>query len=71
MDRMLGWLRTEYPDRSAEIDRSSSAIVAADPQTMGLFLQRLRDDYGSVAGYLGSIGLSHVPGRLQDLLLEP
>jgi protein-tyrosine phosphatase len=70
MTRMLAWLRAERPEIREQIEGSAAAIVAAEPDTMSLLLGRLRDRYGSFAGYADSIGSGHAVSQLQDALLD-
>jgi hypothetical protein len=70
MVRFLEWLRTEYPDAKDELERSSAAIVAAEPETMALFLQRFRSEHGSFEAYADSLGMPSVVRDLRTALLE-
>jgi protein-tyrosine phosphatase len=70
MVRFLEWLRTEYLDARDELERSSAAIVAAEPETMARFLERFRSDHGSFAAYADSLGMASAVGGLRNALLE-
>jgi protein-tyrosine phosphatase len=71
MKRMLDWLRTEYPDRHAQLEQTASAALAVLPETMHSFLRTLREDHGSFEGYATSIGVPEAGERLREALLEP
>jgi protein tyrosine/serine phosphatase len=70
MVRFLAWLRAEYPDAKDELERSSAAIVAAEPETMALFLQRFRSVHGSFEDYAESLGMISAATALRAALLE-
>jgi protein-tyrosine phosphatase len=70
MVRFLEWLHTEYPDSTDELERSSAAIVAAEPETMELFLKRFRSDHGSFEAYADSLGVASAASGLRMALLE-
>jgi protein tyrosine/serine phosphatase len=70
MARFLAWLRAEYPDAKDELERSSAAIVAAEPETMALFLQRFRSVHGSFEDYAESLGMISAATALRAALLE-
>ena len=70
MVRFLERLHTEYPDAKDELERSSAAIVAAEPETMALFLQRFRSEHGSFEAYADSLGMASVVRDLRMALLE-
>jgi protein-tyrosine phosphatase len=70
MVRFLEWLRTEYPDAKDELERSSAAIVAAEPEMMTRFLQRFRSDHGSFEAYADSLGMTSAVNGLRHALLE-
>ena len=70
MGRMLAWLRAERPELREQIEGSAAAIVAAEPDTMSLFLDRLRERHGSFAGYAEALGVGGAVGPLQQALLD-
>ena len=70
MGRMLTWLRAERPDVREQIDNSAAAIVAAEPDTMSLFIQRLRQRYGSFATYAESLGVGGAVAPIRQALLD-
>lgn len=70
MTRMLERLLEERPDAAAEIQASSAAIVAAEPETMHTFLARFRDENGSFQSYAAALGLEAVVDDLRANLLE-
>lgn len=69
MHRLLDWLRTQYGEDSAELESSAASIVAAEPETMVLFLERFRARFGSFDHYVAGIGQAGVGTRLRELLL--
>jgi protein-tyrosine phosphatase len=70
MTRMLAWLRAERPEAREQIDGRASAIVAAEPETMSLFLARVRERHGSFAGYADFLGVASAVVHLQHALLD-
>jgi protein tyrosine/serine phosphatase len=70
MVRFLEWLHTQHPDSKDELERSSAAIVAAEPETMELFLKRFRSDDGSFEAYADSLGVASAASGLRMALLE-
>jgi protein-tyrosine phosphatase len=73
MHRLLAWLRAQYQEGAAELvelESSSAAIVAAEPETMAEFLRQFRDAYGSFGAFAASAGYPEAADRLADILLE-
>jgi protein-tyrosine phosphatase len=70
MGRMLAWLRTERPEVRDQIEGSAAAIVAAEPDTMSLFLQQLRQTYGSFASYAESLGVGATVAAIRQALVD-
>jgi protein-tyrosine phosphatase len=74
MHRLLEWLRAQYDEGAAELERlesSAAAIVAAEPETMAAFLRQFRAAYGSFEAYAVSVGYPDAAERLAGILLEP
>jgi protein-tyrosine phosphatase len=71
MVRFLDWLHTQYPDARERLERSSAAIVAAEPDTMALFLQQFRAHHGSFEEYAAALGMASAVIYLRRALLEP
>jgi protein-tyrosine phosphatase len=71
MIRFLDWLHTQYPGAREELERSSAAIVAAEPETMALFLQEFRSHHGSFEDYAAALGMDTAVIYLRTALLEP
>ncbi len=69
MQRMLARLREEYPDAGDALDRYSTAILAAEPETMTVFLAGLRADHGSLDGYMEHLGMGDVAAHLRSALV--
>jgi protein-tyrosine phosphatase len=70
MGRMLTWLRAERPEIRDQIEDSAAAIVAAEPDTMALFIERLRQRHGSFIGYAESLGVGATIASIQQALLD-
>jgi protein-tyrosine phosphatase len=70
MVRMLGWLRTEYPDRHEQLEKTASAALAVVPETMRTFLRTLREDHGSFEGYAEAVGAGGAVPGLRAALLD-
>lgn len=71
MKRFLVHLRGEYPDASEDLERSAAAIVAAEPDTMAMFLERFERTHGSFAEFAADLGYAEAVDQLRDALLEP
>jgi protein-tyrosine phosphatase len=69
MQRLIDFYIRSYPDAGDRLTRLAPAMVAADPQAMGAFLQGVRTDYGTVDAYAESIGVGDAPQRIRNLLL--
>jgi hypothetical protein len=67
---MLAWLRAERPDVREQIDGSGAAIVAAEPGTMSLFIERLRERHGSFVTYAESLGVGGAVASIRQALLD-
>jgi len=70
MGRLLEWLREQYGDNVRELESSAAAIAAAEPETMGAFLDRFRANYGSFDAYAAGLGHPRAAVLLADILLE-
>jgi protein-tyrosine phosphatase len=70
MARMLAWLRAERPETREQLEGSAAAIVAAEPDTMSLFIERLRQQHGSFASYAESLGVGAAVASIQQALLD-
>jgi protein-tyrosine phosphatase len=71
MVRMLEWIRATRPEAAAELGDRATAIAAAAPRTMGIFLERFRREHGSFGQYATALGLGGLASQLQGLLLGP
>jgi protein tyrosine/serine phosphatase len=71
MHRLLDWLRGQAGENVAELEKRSSAIVAAEPETMATFLVRFRATHGSFDAYAASLGHPRAAALLAEVLLEP
>jgi hypothetical protein len=64
-------LRELCADNLAELDRFLPALLSAEPDTMRCFLALVRREFGSVEGYLASLGLTSAAAYLRAALLTP
>ncbi len=71
MARMLDWLRRTSPEALVGLGVRSSAMLAAEPRTMAIFLERFRAEHGSFAEYTADLGFPGLAAQLQAVLLEP
>jgi protein-tyrosine phosphatase len=70
MARFLDTMRTD-PERAALIDAAPPAFFAADPQAIGMVVDDLEREHGSVREYARSIGVAdEVLARLDAALLD-
>ena len=70
MDRFLAAAVADNPQIARSIDTAPPAFFAADPVAMSRLLADLDRDYGSMRGFVRSLGISDdVLHRLDDLLL--
>jgi protein-tyrosine phosphatase len=56
MERMWEWLRANASD-TEQLDRYAPAVRSAEPLTMRVFLDGLREQYGSYENYAAALGL--------------
>lgn len=70
-ERWLAWMRATQPQTVAQFGEDLPALLKAQPASMTIFLDLLRDRHGSADGYAASIGLDGVGERLTEILLEP
>jgi protein-tyrosine phosphatase len=71
MHRLLDWLRTQPGENAVDLESSSAAIVAAEPETMAAFLRGFRTAHGSFEAYAAGLGHPHAAALLAEILLEP
>ena len=70
MDRFLAAAVADNPQIAQSIDTAPPAFFAADPVAMSRLLADVDRDYGSMRGFVRSLGISDdVLHRLDDLLL--
>jgi protein-tyrosine phosphatase len=70
MERMMSYLVETYPDGRSELERRASAMLASEPAAMHEFLATLRRQYGSLDGFVESIGVKSAARYLRSALLE-
>jgi hypothetical protein len=71
MVRLRAWVEANTPDGAAALAKLPAAMLGAEAHTMIRLLAALEHDFGSVDGYLSSIGLEEgVAARLRGALLE-
>jgi protein-tyrosine phosphatase len=70
MERMWVWLRANATDPE-QLDRYAPAVRSAEPLTMRVFLDGLREEYGSFERYAAALGLGDADvDALRAALLE-
>ena len=70
MRQMLDWLARTAPDQQDVVSRYAPAILSAEPETMRVFLERLRVEFGSFDGYADeALHVPKVGGYLRAQLL--
>lgn len=57
MDALIERLRRERPEALTTMNEQPSAYLAAPPEAMRRFLAHVRDEFGSMSGYVGGIGI--------------
>lgn len=71
MDRLVDWVMTNGPEVAEHVTRPPAAFLACPPAAVRSFLQRLREQHGSVEFYLADIGVERATVEfLRDTLLE-
>ena len=70
MVRMYDWLRARVEDPE-QLERYAPAVRSAEPATMRIFLDGMREQYGSFDQYAAALGLTDEVDALRDVLLEP
>jgi protein tyrosine/serine phosphatase len=68
--RLVLRLRDELGDRFSELEPFLPVLLSAEPDSMRIFLARLRSEFGSVDGYVEHIGLASATEYLRAALLE-
>jgi protein tyrosine/serine phosphatase len=56
-EKLIAWLKIEYPDKIAEIESQPTAFMSSPAEAMHLFLSDLREQHGSVEHYAGAVGV--------------
>jgi protein-tyrosine phosphatase len=69
MERLWEWLRANATDIE-QLERYAPAVRSAEPLTMRVFIERLRDEYGTFENYAGALGLTDEVAVLRTALLE-
>lgn len=57
MVRMRTWVMKNHPEMADRMGETPSFMLAAKPQAMRNILDTMTDDFGSVRGYLSTIGI--------------
>jgi hypothetical protein len=68
--RLVLRLRDQLGARFGEIEAFLPVLLSAEPDSMRAFLARMRDEFGSIDGYVEHIGVASVAGYLRAALLE-
>jgi protein-tyrosine phosphatase len=69
-ERLVARLRTQMGADQGDLDPYLPALLAADPETMRRFLRHVHDEFGSVRGYLCSLGIGSTVEHLRAALLD-
>lgn len=70
--RRVGRLRFEHPSIvSHDVDRYGAGLLGVVPEAMARFLDRVRAEHGSFAGYAESIEMAGAVPYLRAALLQP
>jgi protein-tyrosine phosphatase len=69
MERLWEWLRVQATDVE-QLDRYAPAVRSAEPLTMRVFIERLRNEYGTFESYARALGLTGEVAALRAALLE-
>jgi protein-tyrosine phosphatase len=70
MREMIAWVKATSPEASEAFEKYPAPMTAADPDNMVRLLARLEKNYGSMAGYVTSLGVNpDVVARLKAALL--
>jgi protein-tyrosine phosphatase len=68
MERLWEWLRAQSTDPE-QLERYAPAVRSAEPATMRVFIERLRDEHGSFENYGAALGLTGEVAALRAALL--
>lgn len=69
LERMRAWMEVHHPDRAERFASAPSGFVAARPEAVAMILDELRSAYGSIPGYLATVGVDAATrARLADAL---
>lgn len=72
MDSLAGWMRENRPEAAASMALEPSAIASCPVEVMHLVLHDIRSRWGSISGYLSSIGVSdETMSSVRSALTEP
>jgi protein-tyrosine phosphatase len=69
-ERLAARFRTQLADHPELLRSVLAALLACHPATMHCFLAKLRDQFGSIEGYVEELGLSSAIGYLRVALLD-
>lgn len=59
MDRLMAWVRETHPEAIDLMAQQPAQLLACPPEAMLDLLERVRNRYGSAAGYLLDAGVPH------------
>lgn len=69
--RRTGRMRIEHPSAvQADVDRFGPGLLGVVPEALALFLDRLRAEYGSIAGYAKAIDIGGAVPYIRAALLQ-
>jgi protein-tyrosine phosphatase len=71
MVRMMAWAQRSKPELAARMAETPSVYLAALPEAMRHILNRLRSEYGTIDGFLASIGAGRATmGAIAEQFVE-
>jgi protein tyrosine/serine phosphatase len=69
MQEMVAYFESRSEEAREALAPIRSAVIAASPETMRLFLEELRATYGSVEGYAAAMKITPLVAQLRSSLL--
>lgn len=58
MEKLVEWVRSRGPEAADAMAKQPAAFLSCPPEAMHVFLARIRQGWGSIEGYLRSIGVT-------------
>jgi protein tyrosine/serine phosphatase len=69
MERMLAWLRAEYPERATELAEIAPSAFASHADAMYRFCAHVRREFGSFNGWASTIGMASAVPHIRAALV--